>query len=75
MRFIAAGLRTLRPFGRIWMVLFVVALFLTFGFGGGTPNSPTWLVVKFSLLGVLAVSLLGVPASKVWGWLMRVANR
>ncbi len=53
------------------MVLFVVALFLTFGFGGGTPNSAAWLVIKFSLLGVLAGSLIFVIALNVWGWLKR----
>ena len=71
MRFIAAGFGDLRPFSRIWMFLLAVALFLTFGLGGGTPNSPIWLVIKFSLLGVLAVSLLVDAALGVWGWLMR----
>jgi hypothetical protein len=71
MRFVAAVFRALRPFSRIWVFLFAVALFLTFGLGGGTPNSATWLVIKFSLLGLLAAGLLGVLASKVWGWLSR----
>ena len=56
MRVVAAGIRALRPFSRSWLVLCAVALFLTFGLGGGTPNSPTWLAIKFLLLGVLLAS-------------------
>ena len=40
MQVVAAGIRALRPFGRSWFVLCAVALLLTFGLGGGTPNSP-----------------------------------
>jgi hypothetical protein len=56
------------------MYLFAVALFLTFGFGGGTPNSATWLVIRFSLLGLLAAGLLGVLALTVWGLLSRAVS-
>ena len=66
MRFVAAGVKALRPFSRSWLFLCVVALFLTFGLGGGTPNSATWLIVKFLLLGVLLTSLLVALASQVW---------
>ena len=65
MRYVAAGFRVLRPFSRVWVSLFLVAVFLTLGFGGGTPNTPTWLVLKFSVLGLLAAGVLGVLASKV----------
>ena len=65
MRFIAAGFRTFRPFSRTWILLLAVALLLTFGLGGGTPTSPIWLVIKFSLLGFLAVGLLVAVASEV----------
>ena len=68
MRYVAAGFRVLRPFSRVWVSLFLVAVFLTFGFGGGTPNSPAWLVLKFSVLGLLAAGVLGVLALNVWGW-------
>ena len=71
MRVVAAGIRALRPFSRSWLVLCAVALFLTFGLGGGTPNSPTWLAVKFLLLGVLLASFLVTPALQLWGGLMR----
>ena len=66
MRFVAAGIRALRPFSRSWLVLCAVALFLTFGLGGGTPNSPTWLTIKFLLLGVLLASLLVTLALQLW---------
>jgi hypothetical protein len=68
---LSAALGALRPFGRLWLVLFAVTLFLTFGFGGGTPNSTTWLIVKFFLLGVLLVSLLVALTSRIWEGLMR----
>ena len=71
MRFVAAGIRALRPFSRSWSVLCAVALFLTFGLGGGTPNSPTWLTIKFLLLGVLLASLLVTLALQLWGALRR----
>jgi hypothetical protein len=35
-----------------------LALLLTFGSGGGTPNTTPWLLVKGILLGALLVSLL-----------------
>jgi hypothetical protein len=71
MRVVAAGIRALRPFSRSWFVLCAVALLLTFGLGGGTPNSPTWLAVKFLLLGVLLASLLVTLALQLWDGLMR----
>jgi len=71
MRLITAGFRAFRPFGRIWVFLFAVALFLTFGFGGGTPNSATWLTIKFLVLGVLLTSLLVALASQVRDWVVR----
>ena len=58
MRVVAAGIRALRPFSRGWFVLCAVALLLTIGLGGGTPNSPIWLAIKFLLLGALLASLL-----------------
>jgi len=70
MRFVAAGFNALRPFSRSWIFLCVLALFLTFGLGGGTPNSATWLIVKLPLLGVLLASLLVALVSQIWGWLM-----
>jgi len=51
-----------------------LALLLTLGLGGGTPTSPIWLVIKFSLLGVLAASLLVLVAVEVWGRLGLRAN-
>ena len=71
MRVAAAGIRGLRPFSRSWFVLCAVALFLTFGLGGGTPNSPTWLAIKFLLLGVLLASLLVTLALQLWGGVTR----
>ena len=71
MRVVSAGIRALRPFSRSWFVLCAVALLLTFGLGGGTPNSPTWLAVKFLLLGVLLASLLVPLALELWGGFMR----
>ena len=71
MRVVAVGIRALRPFSRGWFVLCAVALLLTFGLGGGTPNSPTWLAVKFLLLGVLLASLLVTLAWQLWGGLIR----
>lgn len=68
MRFVAAGVRALRPFSRLWVLLGVVALFLTFGFGGGTPNATAWLIAKFLLLGTLLASLLVELASQVRDW-------
>ena len=62
---VGAGFRRLRPFGRMWLLLFAGALFLTFGFGGGTPNSAGWLIAKFLLLGVLLTSLLAELASQL----------
>jgi hypothetical protein len=71
MRLITAGFSAFRPFRRIWVFLFAVALFLTFGFGGGTPNSATWLTIKFLVLGVLLTSLLVELASQVRDWVVR----
>lgn len=71
MRVVATGIRALRPFSRSWFVLCAVALLLTFGLGGGTPNNPTWLAVKVILLGVLLASLLVTLALQLWGGLMR----
>jgi len=48
-----------------------VALFLTFGFGGGTPNGAPWLIIKFSLLGLLLASLLVTLAMQIRDWLTR----
>ena len=75
MRVVAAGIRALRPFGRGWFVPCAVALVLTFGLGGGTPNSPTWLAVKFLVLGVLLASLLITLALQLWGGLTRSPPR
>jgi hypothetical protein len=47
-----------------------MALFLV-GFGGGTPNSAPWLIVKVSLLGLLLASLLVTLATEVRAWLTR----
>jgi hypothetical protein len=69
MRFISACFRALRPFSGIWTFLLATALLLTFGFGGGTPTSAIWLVIKLSLLGVLGVSLLVAVVVEVWSWL------
>jgi hypothetical protein len=71
MRVVTAGFSVLRPFSRGWIFLFLVALFLTFGFGGGTPNSAPWLIIKVSLLGLLLTSLLVPPARHVRDWLTR----
>jgi len=71
MRVVTDGLRLLRPFSRGWILLFLVALFLTFGFGGGTPNSTPWLITKFALLGLLLTSLLIVLVTHVRDWLVR----
>ena len=65
MLFVGPGFRRLRPFSRMWLFLFVGAFFLTFGFGGGTPNSAGWLIGKFLLLGVLLTSLLVELASQL----------
>ena len=67
MLFVGAGFRALRPFNSLWLCLVAVALFLTFGFGGGTPNSTTWLIGKFSLLGLLLASLLAELVSQKRG--------
>jgi hypothetical protein len=45
--------------------VFLVALFLTFGVGGGTPGSTPWLIIKFSLLGLLLATLLAELASQL----------
>ena len=71
MRVVAAGIRALRPFSRSWFVLCAVALLFTFGLGGGTPNSSTWLAIKFLVLGVLLASLLVTIALQLWGGLVR----
>ncbi len=65
MWFVTASFNVLRPFSRGWIFLSLVALFLTFGFGGGTPNSAPWLIIKFSLLGLLLASLLVALAWQV----------
>jgi hypothetical protein len=64
MLFVGAGFRALRPFNSLWLCLFAVALLLTFGFGGGTPNTTAWLIGKFSLLGLLLTSLLAELVSQ-----------
>jgi hypothetical protein len=71
MRIVTAGFSVLRPFSRGWIFLCLVALLLTLGFGGGTPNSAPWLIIKSSLLGLLLGSLLVVLASQVRDWLRR----
>ena len=48
----------MRYFSRVWLVLLLVAVLLTFGAGGGTPNTAPWLVTKFGLLAILLISLL-----------------
>ena len=50
------------------MVLFGVALFLSFGLGGGTPTSAMWLVIKFGLLALLLASLVAELALMLWHW-------
>jgi hypothetical protein len=52
-------------------VLFGAGLFLTFGFGGGTPNSTGWLITKFLVLGLLLATLLVALASQLRAWLIR----
>jgi hypothetical protein len=71
MRFVAAGVKAFRPFSRLWVFLCAAAVFLTFGLGGGTPNTTTWLIGKFLLLGVLLTSLMVELASQVRDWLTR----
>ena len=71
MRFVAAGFSAVRPFSRTWVLLFGVALFLTFGAGGGTPNTATWLAIKFLVLGLLLTSLLVALAAQIRDWLTR----
>ncbi|MGZ3493018.1 MAG: hypothetical protein ACXVR9_12940 [Gaiellaceae bacterium] len=71
MRFVTAVFSVFRPFRRGWIFLCLVALFLTSGFGGGTPDGAPWLIIKFSLLGLLLASLLAVLASQVRDWLRR----
>ena len=46
MLFVGAGFRALRHFNSLRLCLFAVALFLTFGFGGGTPNTAAWMIGK-----------------------------
>ena len=65
MRVATTALSALRPFGRGWTLVFLVALFLTFGVGGGTPGSTPWLIIKFSLLGLLLATLLAELASQL----------
>lgn len=71
MRFVVAGIKAFRPFSRLWVSLCAVTLFLTFGFGGGTPNTTAWLIVKFVLLGVLLTSLLVALAFQIRDWSMQ----
>jgi hypothetical protein len=71
MRFVAACAHALRPFTPCWIVLFGAALLLTFGFGGGTPNSTGWLITRFLVLGLLLTTLLGPLASQLRAWLIR----
>jgi len=71
MRLIGSGLHAFRPFGRLWMIGFLISLVMTFGAGGGTPNSAPWLIAKFFLIGLLLVSLLVVSAGRVFTWLTR----
>jgi hypothetical protein len=65
MRFVPSALAAFRPFGRLWVIA------MTFGAGGGTPNSAPWLIAKFSLVGVLLASLLGSTATDVFTGLTR----
>jgi hypothetical protein len=51
------------------VILFVLSLAMTFGLGGGTPNSPPWLIAKFSMIGVLLASLLAFSAAQLFTWL------
>ena len=71
MRFVPSDLAVFRPFGRLWVILFVLSLAMTFGLGGGTPNSTPWLIAKFSLIGVLLASLLAFSAAQLFTWLTR----
>ena len=48
----------MRYFDRAWFVLLLTAVLLSFGAGGGTPNTTPWLVTKFGVLATLLVSLL-----------------
>jgi uncharacterized membrane protein YhaH (DUF805 family) len=48
----------MRYFNRVWLVLLLVSVVLTFGAGAGTPNTTPWLVIKFGLLAILLISLL-----------------
>ena len=60
-----SNLSKVRSFSRIWFVLLLVSVLLTFGAGGGTPSTTPWLVVKFGLLAVLLIALLvGVTVSR-----------
>ena len=70
-RFFIAAVRTFHPFSLPWMLLFAVAVFLTFGLGGGTPTSAMWLVIKFGLLALLLASLVVELALMVWRLLRR----
>jgi hypothetical protein len=48
----------MRYLGRAWLVLLLLAVFLTLGAGGGTPSTAPWLVTKFGVLATLLISLL-----------------
>jgi uncharacterized membrane protein YhaH (DUF805 family) len=48
----------MRYLSRVWLVLLLVSVVLTFGAGGGTPSTKPWLVIKFGLLAILLICLL-----------------
>jgi len=75
MRFVAAAFEAFRPFGRLWLVGAAIALFLTFGLGGGTPSTPPWLILKAILLGALLLSLLVELAVQIRDRLRRGSSR
>jgi hypothetical protein len=57
------------------MFLAVVSVLLTFGLGGGTPNSTPWLIVKLVIIGVLSASLLIELSRHAWRDAMRRRRR
>jgi uncharacterized membrane protein YhaH (DUF805 family) len=55
----------MRYFNRFWFVLLLVSVVLTFGAGGGTPNTTPWHVIKFGVLAILLISLLAAVATEL----------